>query len=545
MMVRLCLTGLVILLLISYTYPDSVDLFNQTIINPPLDQVMEHNNDLVEDMLPFHENFGSVPENEGPVIFSDLRILSVDPSIDNHVSNLHIPIVIWGWGEKHLDKYEESWEETCCDHEYTHKIIWESDGEPYLSDAKMVFEFEGINRSLGLITTRYYYDNGTEITDLSELNITGNLSDDVLENLSIRVEHELNDPVEVPFTTEELDINPDNRTPDLPKLTIKLSGTINFPYKRREVYKVERWNDEGCSCESEVDDENVIIKKRLSDQRTYYVENHNLTGFLAKPVTHEMSYLTSNLEYFLFGNRFPQKIVYSVDGLPFAVYYVYHYKVEESPYGFWRVKTIPSYKEGFASGDLDLPMFVDLLVKNLTVFRWKKRYYIHPFQIHDTSESYVNVYNIRMYFNSSGLLGPHTYRLYFYDWFGDRFMVGEDRIFVRVPVRCYYYLQPNYILFTVRGPNDQVVSLPIIVKDEEGNPISYLSSEEGYLIPRQKNHVITAMAVGNDQFRGCSINIVDRGVWNDNLKVCLPVIIILAVLYGVAYRISGKIFIIK
>ena len=152
------------------TYADQQG--DELYINPPFESVEKNNIERIENLMHFKENYGNVAEEEPPIIFVDLRILSVDPSVDDRISNLHIPHVVWGWGEDHMERWEYTEKDYCCGDEYERKIIWRSAGDAELVEAVIEFEFNGMKRDEDAVYKQYSFENGTIIDDLSELGLT-------------------------------------------------------------------------------------------------------------------------------------------------------------------------------------------------------------------------------------------------------------------------------------------------------------------------------------------------------------------------------------
>jgi len=516
---------------------------NITFINPPIDQVERDNLDISDDYMHFTENIGEVSKEDKPIIFADIRILAVDPSISDRISNLHIPHVIWGWGEDHLNKWEYTIPDSCCGDDYDRKIVWKSEGNPELVEASMNFKFGEVSRDENTVHKQYSLDNGT-IISLSDLNLT---EDDLNStNISIHVSYIPDNPIDIPFTTEELDTDPDEDNGRVPDMEISLHGKIEFPYVKTVYYKTEHWENGSCSCDSKEDEEHLIITKVKSDSKSYHVDNHNVTFFLKTPITHEITNINPYVEYILFTNRYPQKFVFYINGVPFSIYYIYNYKEDMDKFGFFKIIKTSSYSDSFLTpnsgySDKDILNFMDLHIKGKTYYKQKRYHYIEPYQLENTSEAYGILYDIKTYYNQS-ILGMDNFNLVFYDLFNDPYISKNDVIYTRIPLKCHYSINQSVIHFWLTDYNDELIpNYPLMININNKNQMSSTGAGgEGISIPRLKGRIIVN-APSNDYYRGCSREIITTSVSNDAIRVCMPIIVVVVIIFAVTYKFTSKI----
>ena len=520
---------------------------NLTYYNPPFEEVKQNNLGAGEKLMHFTENLGLVGEDEPPIIFADLRVLSVDPTVDSRISNLHIPDVLWGWGEGHMDKYEYGEDDSCCGADYKRKTVLESNGPPELKEAVMTFEFNGMSREVGAVYKKYSFDNGTAIENLSGLGLAEEEIEDIEngnipENLSIHVEYLAENPITVPFTKEELDINPDKNTGDVPGLNIKLAGRIDFPYIKKEYYKDEKWDNGTCSCESESDEHGITISRELVDERAYSVDNHNVTFMLKTPITREITYVEPNIEYLLFTNRYPQKFIFFTERTPTSIYYAYNYRVNVDAFGIAEISPLPSGLDTFPPNGLDSDLIgagaqpVDIHVK--TEYGQKRHYYIEPYQIENTSEAYGILYSIKTSYNKS-LNGPRAIGIVFYDLFGDPFISEADTVYFRIPLKCDYNIRESNVEFTLTDDTGKPISGYPATITLGNQTASAITSQDGKIIVHRAGKVAIS-APSNDYYRGCESEVESYSVATGARNICFPVSIIIVVLFALSYRITGR-----
>ncbi|RKX42414.1 MAG: hypothetical protein DRP27_09425 [Thermotogae bacterium] len=366
-------------------------------------------------------------------------------------------------------------------------------------------------------------------------------------NLTITTSYITENPIDVPYTSHELDVNPDEDTGQVPDLIIRLHGSISFPYTRTEHYEVEEWENGTCSCHSETDVDHITITKELSDSKTFHVDNHNVTFFLKNPITREQTYIEPNIEYVLFTNRFPQKFVFFLDGIPFSVYYVYNYKLVRDSFGILKISKMSSGSDSFlipgtGYSDKDILNYLDYHIKGKTEYQQHYYEYVFPYQIRNTTESYGILYRIKTYYNSS-IIGRHQFNVVFYDLFNDPFISDVETIYTRIPLKCYYTLGQNYVNFTLRNDkNEPVVNYPIAVGIDGVERYLFTDTNGNLLIWRNVGEkAIVIRAQPNEFYRGCKRTIATVNISTDALKICLPITIIIVVIFAFSYKITGKV----
>jgi len=83
-------------------------------VNAPLEDVNSNNYQVAPSLLNYSSNMLSVNENNdfsgsNPIIWADLRLITVTNSINNILSDNDEHLIIWSWGQDHKSSISKSY----------------------------------------------------------------------------------------------------------------------------------------------------------------------------------------------------------------------------------------------------------------------------------------------------------------------------------------------------------------------------------------------------------------------------------------------------
>ena len=510
-----------------FTYADS------TYINPPWEEAHEYNINKANELIHFTENYANITdpnfekERPEPIKFFDVQLFGPSPSVDNRISTNHLPVFIWGWGEEHLDTLEYSWKSSNCERCCDNSVKYSFDELPgvYIRKAEATFTFGNITKTKDLSNLIYGYSYPVSWIEGSEE-----------EN-----------PFEMPFNYEELDIDPikiGNET-KVPDLNVSLYVVAHFPYFRRRTSESLMCNDEGvCFCRSYTYYDSLNITRERTINKTYKIENHNVSNFLLTPPLKEQTIDGSKIELLFFSNREPYKIILNKNNKTFNSIYKYTFSIYEDIYGIKYVNSTQTEHKGSLTNDTDINQTINLY-SNIS-HNYSNRY-IDPYQlIEDINETYERSDHINSTFKNT--TGKHNFEIIYYDFFHDKYPVNFI-LFTRIPT----YL--NYSIIYSSNESEEGISFRLLT--EKNDPLMgrtvFLETNEklssittdigGYgVFPIENKQNIRLFFAGNEEYRPCEAYINLKEPEFFPLEVFTPLFVFIVLFAGISYKVSGNIF---
>lgn len=341
-------------------------IFSGAYEDPPISEVLAHNQQvapaLVDYIPPGQEG---VPTFEEPVSYASMKLLTIDPSVDERIAAEDMHFLIWTWGEHHGERFEKEVAGGCDGHD--NEDIKKAKGEPKVS-GNITFSFMGKRKSV-------------------EINPEETI-------------------VEVPFSPNEL-----WKTNGHSELRATLEGRIEFPYETEHV----RWHeecdsdDEGnedCDCEKTTTRSNSTVVREFHSSIAYIVEGGNVLFFTFQPPINEQWYVNNHFNNLIFSKRKFYRFVFYIDGVEHGRRQLYTFDTYDDVYG---VLYIESEKNEYGDGESEET--------------WYKEN-VKPYLIEEFPETFCYIY--RSDFPHYGSFGPkiisteaydHFLRAYKYDRF--------------------------------------------------------------------------------------------------------------------------------
>lgn len=267
--------------------------------DPPISVVFAHNEQTAPSLVDFvPPGMEGVPTFNEPVSYASMKLLTVDPSVDDRVAAEDKHFLIWTWGEHHGEKLEKEVAGGCDGH--NNKDIKRAKGEPKVY-GNITFKFKGKTRVL-------------EISKEKTM-------------------------VEVPFSADEL-----WKTNGHDLLRVMLDGWIEFPYETEHIrwYEECHTDDEGdehCQCEKTTTKSNSTVIRGFYSSIAYTVEGGNVLFFTFQPPIGEQWHMNNHFDNLIFSKRKFYRFVFYVDGMEYGRRQLYTFDTYDDVYGIWYIES--------------------------------------------------------------------------------------------------------------------------------------------------------------------------------------------------------------
>ncbi|MGC8899124.1 MAG: hypothetical protein ACP5JC_02910 [Candidatus Micrarchaeia archaeon] len=330
-------------------------VFSSSYEDPPIPEVLSHNQQAAQSLVDYiPPGQEGIPTYEEPVSYASMKLLTIDPSVDDRVAAEDVHFLLWTWGEHHGDNLNKYVGGGCNGHQ--NENILKMSGNPKVS-GNISFDFKG----------------KTEVVEI--------------------------DPdktrVEVPFSPSEL-----SKTNGHSKLKATLEGQISFPYTLKKI----RWHEEcetdeegneDCDCEKDVFTEDATVVREFYSSISYTVEGGNVLFFTFEPPIREQWFQNNHFNTLIFSKRKFYRFVFYIDGQEYGRRQLYTFDTYDDVYGIWY---IVSEKNEYGDGESE------------------ERYEdTKPYLIEETPETFCYIY--RSDFPHYASFGPKIISTESYDHF--------------------------------------------------------------------------------------------------------------------------------
>ena len=307
----------------------------------------------------------SLPTTNNPIEAADARLIKLDPSVDNFISDKKPPKILWVWAENHADEVNEAADLQSCTDGINLKFKSKT-----LSSLLSV-SFIGVNKN---------------ITDPTQLGL------------------------DLPFSSEELS---SARPHD--NLTVSLSGEFNFLYDRTVLHyrylPCSETGSEGIcvpSCDLyDISSDVVSFSIPFSSNLSYEVEGGNVLFFLSSPVLREQWYLNNKFNNIVFSNRVFYKSSANVNGEDIGNATAYLFNFHNDNFGIYYIESIKSVN---TSNNPRMEFKEDSVL-------------VSPTQIELNNDSFSYIYQINSTYNG---IGKNNASLVLVDRFSNTFEIKEE-----------------------------------------------------------------------------------------------------------------------
>ncbi|MEM2948007.1 MAG: hypothetical protein QXG02_00570 [Candidatus Anstonellales archaeon] len=341
-------------------------IFSGAYEDPPIPEVFAHNQQIAPSLVDYiPPGQEGVPTYDEPVSYASMKLLTIDPSIDDRIAAEDMHYLIWTWGEHHGDDLHKDVGGGCDGHKNENVLV--SKGKPKVS-GNITFSFMGRKKTVEI--------NPDETR------------------------------IQVPFATHDLWM-----TNGHSELKATLDGQIEFPYTLKKI----RWHEEcdedeeggeDCHCEKDVFIEDATIVKEFYSSIAYTVEGGNVVFFTFQPPIGEQWYVNNHFNNLIFSKRKFYRFVFYIDGMEYGRRQLYTFDTHDDVYDVWYIE---SERDEYGDGESEET--------------WYKQN-VKPYLIEEIPETFCYIY--RSDFPHYPSFGPkiisteaydHFLRTYKYDRF--------------------------------------------------------------------------------------------------------------------------------
>ncbi|MGB9719693.1 MAG: hypothetical protein ACPL06_03830, partial [Candidatus Anstonellales archaeon] len=79
-------------------------VFSSSYEDPPIPEVLSHNQQAAQSLVDYiPPGQEGIPTYEEPVSYASMKLLTIDPSVDDRVAAEDVHFLLWTWGEHHGD----------------------------------------------------------------------------------------------------------------------------------------------------------------------------------------------------------------------------------------------------------------------------------------------------------------------------------------------------------------------------------------------------------------------------------------------------------
>ncbi len=283
-------------------------LFSGQYEDPPIQEVLFHNQQIAPQLVDFvPPGMEGVPTFQEPVSYASMKLLSIDPSVDDRIAAEDEHFLIWTWGEHHGERFEKEVGGGCDGHENVD--IKRATGEPKVY-GNITFKFKGRTKVVEV-------DKGKTI-------------------------------VEVPFRTSELWVTDGHN-----ELRATLDGKIEFPYqithvRWEEECETDEEGNEDCDCEKTTSTSDATVVKEFYSSIAYTVEGGNVLFFTFQPPITEQWTQNNHFNNLVFSKRKFYRFVFYIDGMEYGRRQLYTFDTYDDVYGVWYIE---SEKDEYGDGE--------------------------------------------------------------------------------------------------------------------------------------------------------------------------------------------------
>ncbi|VVB57121.1 Uncharacterised protein [uncultured archaeon] len=246
------------------------------------------------------------PTVDQPIEWAFVELSPASPSVEDRVSNLHVPVFFWMWGERHASTLSDTY------------VIDPECGASTIS----ISEF-GAPRVEGTLVWSLAGQSASQSFDShSAQPVQSPLPNSSWQNLN---------------TTQG-----ENGSAILPPLLISMQGRVVVPYmqEREEHYLVTYTDSHGNTvshCETNFVSQLVDYSLSVGSQRAYGVEHGEPLFLKLRPADREQLSPSSIFERADISNRRPYESDLALGSAPISSSRYAHYALEKDSAGFWSI----------------------------------------------------------------------------------------------------------------------------------------------------------------------------------------------------------------
>lgn len=457
----------------------------QSYISPQFEDVKTHNENMLDHIIGFHENYRKVKElrtgYHNMFKWVDGVIAFAHPSIDEYsISAENTTLIYWGWGEDHINHAKREGPAVAPCENYTN-VYKKTAMSTRWFDGEMTFEYYNLSKTVPI--TFFYevmvYCPDPDRADRCKYLIDNELVWDgsyegfyekyIIPNISGKIDYLNNtqveqflrggpihrdsfeesppgcepphchirwyyyylNPVPVPYNESQyvklFNIYNNRTYIKEPWLNITLHGRVKLRITKSRVEYVYHILHHSCERHSKL--EYSWESRSVTDKKSYFVELGNVEWFHITPVLGEEINNKPEVEFVTFANRRMQRGYSLIDGKLLTNYYMKRFDVFEDSFGLWHVGTTKVNRVDFTPSEEDPFVPNDLQIPHHTIINHTEKL-CAPYQITRSNHSFrwVNYYLI----NFTEEDGKHNFTHVFYDVFGNNFTLSRD-IYLRLP----------------------------------------------------------------------------------------------------------------